>query len=189
MSIAAKQTLCPGMLPDIQSTKGDGEGESLSWVGMEQIDLPIDIAGRPVSAKVNAGINLLSSPEAEKGIHMSRLYLLLDELTQGEITPALLQHVLKAFLVSHQGRSDEASIEISGDLLLSRKSLNSNHGNRPASDHGDETAPTGSRTGSDNGLQRSAAENAGRRNAGCDPDLHFGKRYRSQQSGSAAAVS
>ncbi|MFW8362909.1 GTP cyclohydrolase, FolE2/MptA family, partial [Klebsiella pneumoniae] len=33
----------------------------------------------------------------------------------------------KAFLVSHQGRSDEASIEISGDLLLSRKSLNSNH--------------------------------------------------------------
>ncbi|PVW72954.1 GTP cyclohydrolase I FolE2, partial [Klebsiella pneumoniae] len=51
MSIAAKQTLCPGMLPDIQSTKGDGEGESLSWVGMEQIDLPIDIAGRPVSAK------------------------------------------------------------------------------------------------------------------------------------------
>ncbi len=25
MSIAAKQTLCPGMLPDIQSTKGDGE--------------------------------------------------------------------------------------------------------------------------------------------------------------------
>lgn len=32
------------MLPDIQSTKGDGEGESLSWVGMEQIDLPIDIA-------------------------------------------------------------------------------------------------------------------------------------------------
>lgn len=84
MSIAAKQTLCPGMLPDIQSTKGDGEGESLSWVGMEQIDLPIDIAGRPVSAKVNAGINLLSSPEAEKGIHMSRLYLLLDELTQGK---------------------------------------------------------------------------------------------------------
>ncbi len=31
--------LCPGMLPDIQSTKGDDGGESLSWVGMEQIDL------------------------------------------------------------------------------------------------------------------------------------------------------
>lgn len=127
MSSAAKQTLCPGMLPDIQASKADGAGESLSWVGMEQIDLPVEIAGRPVSAKVNAGINLLSSPEAEKGIHMSRLYLLLDELTQGEITPGLLHHVLKAFLASHQGRSDEASIEISGELLLSRKSLNSNH--------------------------------------------------------------
>ncbi|STU54457.1 C4-type zinc finger protein, DksA/TraR family [Klebsiella pneumoniae subsp. ozaenae] len=31
--------LCLGMLPDIQSTKGDGGGELLSWVGMEQIDL------------------------------------------------------------------------------------------------------------------------------------------------------
>ncbi|MBJ3814715.1 GTP cyclohydrolase I FolE2 [Shimwellia pseudoproteus] len=125
--MTVKKNVCPDRLPDIQAAKCDNNGEALSWVGMEQIDLPVEIAGRPVSAKVNAGINLLSSPDAEKGIHMSRLYLLLDELTQGEMTPALLQHVLGAFLASHQGRSNEASIEVSGELLLSRKSLNSNH--------------------------------------------------------------
>ncbi|WP_435929988.1 GTP cyclohydrolase FolE2 [Dryocola sp. BD613] len=120
-------TTCPKLLPDIQSTRGDDYNEELSWVGMEQIDLPVEIAGRPVTAKINAGINLLSSPEAEKGIHMSRLYLLLDALTQEELTPAVLRSVLDAFLSSHQGRSNEARIEIMGELLLSRKSLTSNH--------------------------------------------------------------
>lgn len=122
-----KQTLCPTLLPDMQSSRADPQEKALSWVGMENIDLPVDIAGRPVSAKVNAGINLLSTPDAEKGIHMSRLYLLLDELTQHEITPSLLNTVLQSFITSHQGRSDTASISLSGDILLSRKSLNSNH--------------------------------------------------------------
>lgn len=119
--------LCPKMLPDIQSLRSHEFDTALSWVGMEQIDLPVEVAGRPLTAKVNAGINLLSSPEAEKGIHMSRIYLLLDELTQGEITPWVLRHLLGEFLVSHQRSSDRASVEIAGELLLSRKSLTSNH--------------------------------------------------------------
>ena len=85
-------------------------------------------SGRPISAKVNAGINLLSHPEAEKGIHMSRLYLLLDELTQGKSHRHYCNMCVKNFDgISSWGRSDEASIEISGELLLPRKSLNSNH--------------------------------------------------------------
>jgi GTP cyclohydrolase I len=119
--------LCPKTLPDIQSLRGHEFDTALSWVGMEQIDLPVEIAGRPLAAKVNAGINLLSTPEAEKGIHMSRLYLLLDELTQGEVTPATLRNLLGKFLVSHQRSSNRASVEISGELLLSRRSLTSNH--------------------------------------------------------------
>ncbi len=119
--------LCPKMLPDIQSLRSHDFDMALSWVGMEQIDLPVEVAGRPLTAKVNAGINLLRSPEAEKGIHMSRIYLLLDELTQGEITPAVLRRLLGEFLVSHQRSSDRASVEITGELLLSRKSLTSNN--------------------------------------------------------------
>lgn len=119
--------LCPKTLPDIQSLRSHEFDMALSWVGMEQIDLPVEIAGRPLAAKVNAGINLLSTPEAEKGIHMSRLYLLLDELTQGEVTPAALRTLLGKFLVSHQRSSNRASVEIAGELLLSRCSLTSNH--------------------------------------------------------------
>lgn len=123
--MSVSQTLRPATLPDIHATRMDRFEETLSWVGMEQIDLPVEIVGRPMSAKVNAGINLLNSPAAEKGIHMSRLYLLLDELTQQDLTPALLKRVIQSFLDSHKGKSDEASISVSGDLLLSRKSLNS----------------------------------------------------------------
>lgn len=119
--------LCPKTLPDIQSLRSHEFDTALSWVGMEQIDLPVEIAGRPLTAKVSAGINLLSTPEAEKGIHMSRLYLLLDELTQGEVTPAALRNLLGKFLVSHQRSSNRASVEIAGELLLSRRSLTSNH--------------------------------------------------------------
>lgn len=56
---------------------------------------------------------------------MSRLYMLLDSLTESEVTPQSVRDVLTAFLYSHQGQSNEASLVIRGDLLLSRKSLNS----------------------------------------------------------------
>lgn len=120
------QTLCPKSLADMQSAKDGDYNTELSWVGMEQIDLPVEIEGKPITAKVNAGINLLAVESGEKGIHMSRLYLLLDTLTQQEITPLVLKDTLNAFLKSHHSQSSEASIEISGDILLSRKSLNSN---------------------------------------------------------------
>ena len=116
----------PTSLPDVQSEKGEPGAVPLSWVGMEQIDLPVEIAGRPLSSKVNAGINLLGFSGAEKGIHMSRLYLLLDELTQYELTPKLLERVLGNFLESHTDQSDEAYLEVYGDILLSKRSLNSN---------------------------------------------------------------
>lgn len=125
--MTVRKTLCPKTLADIQSSKGEHIRRTLSWVGMEQIALPIEIAGRPLNARVNAGINLLAAPQAAKGIHMSRLYLLLDQLTQQEITPELLRQTLGAFLDSHGGQSDSASLSLAGDLLLSRKSLVSNH--------------------------------------------------------------
>lgn len=120
-------SLCPHSLADIQSSESKLQNIALNWVGMEQIDLPLAFEGRAVNAKVNAGINLLNNENAAKGIHMSRLYMQLDALTQSEVTPKGVRDVLKAFLASHQGQSDEASLEIHGDILLSRKSLNSSH--------------------------------------------------------------
>ena len=123
--MTTSHTLCPRSLADVQSSASELQDIALDWVGMEQIDLPLEFEGRPVNARVDAGINLLSNEMAAKGIHMSRLYMLLDSLTEGEVTPQRVRDVLAAFLSSHQGQSDDASLTIRGDLLLSRQSLNS----------------------------------------------------------------
>ncbi|MFG1173922.1 GTP cyclohydrolase FolE2 [Erwiniaceae bacterium CAU 1747] len=125
--MTATSSLCPQSLADIQSSSSELQSIALDWVGMEQIDLPLEFEGRQVSAKVDAGINLLNNDMAAKGIHMSRLYMLLDSLTEGEVSPQRIRDVLNAFLSSHDGQSSEASLTITSELLLSRKSLNSNH--------------------------------------------------------------
>ncbi|MBO0639793.1 GTP cyclohydrolase FolE2 [Pantoea agglomerans] len=123
--MTTSHALCPLSLADVQSSSSELQDIELDWVGMEKIDLPLEFEGRPVNASVDAGINLLSNEMAAKGIHMSRLYMLLDSLTESEVTPQSVRDVLTAFLYSHQGQSNEASLVIRGDLLLSRKSLNS----------------------------------------------------------------
>ena len=95
----------------------------LDWVGMQGIALPLELAGKPLMAKVDAGINLRAEAAGERGIHMSRLYLALDELTQGELTPQRIGRTLQAFLASQPEHSDRASLSISGELLLSRPAL------------------------------------------------------------------
>ena len=125
--MTSTHSICPNSMADIQSSSTELQGIALDWVGMEQIDLPLEFEGRQVSAKVDAGINLLNNEKAAKGIHMSRLYMLLDSLTEGEVTPPKIREVLNAFLASHDGQSSHTSLAITSELLLSRKSLNSNH--------------------------------------------------------------
>ncbi len=93
------------------------------WVGMQGIALPLELAGKPLMATVDAGINLRAEAAGERGIHMSRLYLALDELTQGELTPQRIGRTLQAFLDSQPEHSDRAKLAIGGELLLSRPAL------------------------------------------------------------------
>lgn len=94
---------------------------ALSWVGMEQIALPFNIAGRPVSGYAAAGVSL-DDPSA-RGIHMSRLYLALGELENQELTLSRVTRVLDAFLDSHQALSHEAFLDLSGAALFKRPAL------------------------------------------------------------------
>lgn len=114
-------------LPDAQAWQGAMSDVGLDWVGMQGIALPLELAGKPLMAKVNAGINLRASRHGARGIHMSRLYLTLDELTQGELTPQRIADSLRAFLASQPEHSDSASLSISGELMLSRPALLSAH--------------------------------------------------------------
>ncbi len=114
-------------MPDIANhTTAQTEG-TLDWVGMSNIEMPIMLASkgespRMVSAFIDAFVNL-NDPQA-KGIHMSRLYLLLDELSNtNELNYQSLISLLGGFISSHQELSDNAKVVFNFDYHLRRKSL------------------------------------------------------------------
>jgi len=117
----------PTLMPDIANhTTAQTEG-TLDWVGMSNIEMPIMLASqgeteRMVSAFVDAFVNI-KEPKA-KGIHMSRLYLLIDELsTTNVLNYKTLTALLNGFISSHQDLSDNAKVVFNFDYHLRRKSL------------------------------------------------------------------
>ena len=117
----------PTIMPDIANhTTAQTEG-TLDWVGMSNIEMPIMVASkgqseRMVSAHIDAFVNL-KEPKA-KGIHMSRLYLQIDELSTSDVlTHQSLVTLLDGFISSHEDLSDNAKVKFSFDYHLRRKSL------------------------------------------------------------------
>jgi GTP cyclohydrolase I len=107
-------------LPDI-ATQVARQALPLDWVGMCGIALPVLLEGQRLSAKADAGVSL-DDGEA-RGIHMSRLYLALAALERHNLSPALLREVLDDFLVSHEGLSNSAYLNIHCGVLLKRPAL------------------------------------------------------------------
>ena len=114
-------------MPDIANhTTAQTEGK-LDWVGMSNIEMPLMVATqgeaeRMVSAHIDAFVNL-KDPQA-KGIHMSRLYLLIDELSSnGVLNYTNLVTLLDSFISSHHDLSDNAKVQFKFDYHLRRKSL------------------------------------------------------------------
>ncbi len=101
----------------------------LDWVGMDNIALPVrvgDGAGGQVTvpASIDMAVNLTKAEE--RGIHMSRLYLQLQEaLAREAITPAGLRKLLAESIESQGGISDAARIVIRFDAMLQRLALES----------------------------------------------------------------
>jgi len=114
-------------MPDIaHSGRAQTEGK-LNWVGMSQIEMPMLIAfegQQPsrVSARIEAFVSL-DDPHA-KGIHMSRLYLILDQLSnQQTLDYSALNAILDQFIESHQDLSEHARVRFDFDYHLRRQSL------------------------------------------------------------------
>ena len=113
-------------LPDVITQSGNQQGASLQWVGMEDIAIPIYIAqanGENVAttAKVNCYVSL---DAGVKGIHMSRLYLLLNrDLAKQVVEPERIHYLLRQILQSHADISHSARVEISFDLPLQKPAL------------------------------------------------------------------
>ncbi|KGJ99298.1 GTP cyclohydrolase FolE2 [Thalassotalea sp. ND16A] len=117
----------PTSMPDIANqTAAQTEG-TLDRVGMGNIEMPVmvaakDEAERVVSAHIDAFVNL-NDPKA-KGIHMSRLYLLLDELASNNVLNyQSLVTLLNEFISSHEDLSDTAYVKFSFDYPMRREAL------------------------------------------------------------------
>lgn len=117
----------PTSMPDIANqTAAQTEG-TLDRVGMGNIEMPVmvaakDEAERVVSAHIDAFVNL-KEPKA-KGIHMSRLYLLLDDLASNNcLNYQSLVTLLNEFINSHEDLSDTAFVKFSFDYPIRREAL------------------------------------------------------------------
>lgn len=116
-------------MPDIACQPHQSPQGKLNWVGMSGIELPILIQqgldqsnSVRLSSKTQAYVNL--DDPLSKGIHMSRLYLLLDQMaTQENLTPNRVKSILQAFIESHNGLSTQAFVEFKFDYYERRNSL------------------------------------------------------------------
>jgi GTP cyclohydrolase I len=116
-----------GKMPDVASNDGSQLRGRLDRVGMHDIELPVvlklaDGSSIQVPARADAFVNL-ENPDA-KGIHMSRLYLALqDHLCNRPLTPALLKDCLTQFIASHADLSTQSHISIRFEQMLQRPAL------------------------------------------------------------------
>ena len=117
-------------MPDIQGAQLDALDATLDWVGMSDISQPLLIrdsgATRQVQSRVQVYVDL-GDPLA-KGIHMSRLYLILDEHADTRpLSAPGLKLMLQSMLESHRGLSQRAFVRFSFDYYLRRPALVSDH--------------------------------------------------------------
>jgi GTP cyclohydrolase I len=120
----------PNPLPDVAGDLAIA-ARPLDWVGMERIALPLAIPGAngaPLQVAASADVFVdLVEPDA-RGIHMSRLYLRLqDALVAEAITPAGLRRVLQDCIESQGGLSTRARIVLRYEQLLKRQALASDN--------------------------------------------------------------
>ena len=113
-------------MPDIANRELPEEQGTLDWVGMSDVHQPLKVKDgddlKEVQAKVQVYVNL-ADPTA-KGIHMSRLYLLLDEHSNTRpLTASGLRMLLGSILESHHDLSTNAFVEFSFDHFIRRKAL------------------------------------------------------------------
>ena len=120
----------PRRLPDV-AVDAAAAARPLDWVGMSNLALPLRVASGSdepiqVSASVDVAVDLLD-PGA-RGIHMSRLYLHLQQAFASDtVTPAGLRRVLQTLVETQAGLSSRARLTLRYDHLLLRAALASDN--------------------------------------------------------------
>lgn len=118
-------------MPDVAANQTAQIHETLDWVGMSRIALPLtindqDLGNYHAHTFIETYVDL-SNPEV-KGIHMSRLYLLLAEFSKEHIlTVDSLSRFLHDKLASHEGISSKTCLQIDFDYLINQPALKSEY--------------------------------------------------------------
>ncbi|SDC03842.1 GTP cyclohydrolase FolE2 [Acinetobacter boissieri] len=85
-------------LPDISTQHLPQHFSPLNWVGMEKIALPLLFNNQPILSHADIHINV--PKENVKGIHMSRIFLQLQQLKN--ITASTIKEQLEQIITTHQ---------------------------------------------------------------------------------------
>lgn len=122
----------PAVLPDVAKERPDlPMAGALDWVGMRGIEVPIflkDQEGHLYRTAARASSYVSLENQESRGIHMSRLFKdLQDQLGRSPLEFSLLASILDQFLVSHEGLSQNARLEIEFQALVERKALKSDN--------------------------------------------------------------
>ncbi len=126
-----KQENLVRLLPDVAVHAQPYLAGSLDWVGMADIQVPIlfdagDGQVQRSSAKVGAFVNL-KQPD-QRGIHMSRLYLRVEQaLAETPLSTDALHSLLRGFIESQAGLADCARITVRFEQLVRRVALRSQY--------------------------------------------------------------
>lgn len=118
-------------MPDVAATQQAQHNATLDWVGMSRIALPLkihdqDLGEYQANTFIETYVNV-ANPQV-KGIHMSRLYLLLADFAKDQaLTIETLKEFLQQKLQSHEGISDRTCLQIEFDYLINQPALKSEY--------------------------------------------------------------
>lgn len=115
-------------LPDVAKETHSEKYAPIDWVGMGSIELPLLLKQSDgiyrIPARADAKVSLDKKPS--RGIHMSRLYLITqDVLTKTEMSLGLLGQATDEFLKTHEDLSTQALVQVQFEAPLVRKALKS----------------------------------------------------------------
>lgn len=120
-----------GAMPDVARHAKSPFTGTLDKVGMTAIEVPVRLRsadGRETLTPAKADAFVSLDDPAAKGIHMSRLYLTLNNALEAEpLSLDVLRRILAGFVESHAGLSHSASLSLAFDFLVRRPALKSNN--------------------------------------------------------------
>jgi len=92
---------------------------TLQWVGMEDIAVPITINiqdGNPQTVVAKASVYVSLEQPDVKGIHMSRLHTLINQLAEQDFNKKTVSQLLDTMISSQGHLGDAAKIALSFDF-------------------------------------------------------------------------